>query len=599
MRTRSAVVILILLLAGPAPLCAGDDGGGGRSGDGAPPSEGGLCGRWSFDEGSGSSAYDGSGNSHEGRVNGAARIGDSDGGALWFDGDDDVIVPDSPGLEMGSSNFSVGGWFCTGARGTMLFLDKWDGSSHGFMVRFQPNGSIEFSVSDGTAGIHAFAIAKYYDGKWHHLMMVREYGLVLRLYFDGSEIGNVTDLSGALKDTAAPFVFGGPSWSTGGRWYFKGRMDDVRLYNRTLSADEARGLCAIAPSVPAGAGLSDGEETGPMGYLCLFAVAAVILVALNWKGIRTRWRKWQEVRAHPTARVVVVPPMGPAAPEEGPRPAGTAEGRHALPDRIEGSLSGRWSFDEGSGSTARDSTGNGHDGRVDGAAFVGDSTGGALRFDGDDAVIVADGPGLEMGPSSFSVGGWFCTGARSTMQFLNKWNGSSHGFMLRFQADGSIEFSVSDGCKETHAFAKVNYYDGKWHHLMMVREYGRVLRLYFDGSEVNTITDRSGALRDTGTAFVFGGPSWPTGDRWYYKGKIADVRLYKRSLPAEEVRAIFAKTPSASAGSGPAAPEETRPMGETPEARQSRLDRIEGLLLEGKISEATYLELQKKHGGGP
>jgi hypothetical protein len=40
-------------------------------------------------------------------------------------------------------------------------------------------------------------------------------------------------------------------------------------------------------------------------------------------------------------------------------------------------------------------------------------------------------------------------------------------------------------------------------------------------------------------------------------------------------------------------------MGETPEARQSRLDRIEGLLLEGKISEATYLELQKKHGGGP
>ena len=54
-------------------------------------------------------------------------------------------------------------------------------------------------------------------------------------------------------------------------------------------------------------------------------------------------------------------------------------------------LVGHWGFDEGSGSVAHDTSGNGHDGTFEGnPQWVAGYFGGALEFDGDSRVEVPD-----------------------------------------------------------------------------------------------------------------------------------------------------------------------------------------------------------------
>ena len=50
-------------------------------------------------------------------------------------------------------------------------------------------------------------------------------------------------------------------------------------------------------------------------------------------------------------------------------------------------LVGGWHFDEGSGSVAKDSSGNGNDGTIHGATWVDGKFGKALSFDGEDDYV--------------------------------------------------------------------------------------------------------------------------------------------------------------------------------------------------------------------
>ena len=58
---------------------------------------------------------------------------------------------------------------------------------------------------------------------------------------------------------------------------------------------------------------------------------------------------------------------------------------------------GIWTFDEGSGDVAGDSSGNGNDGTVNGdPQWIDGQFGSALEFNGDDSVIVEDSDSLDM-----------------------------------------------------------------------------------------------------------------------------------------------------------------------------------------------------------
>jgi hypothetical protein len=83
------------------------------------------------------------------------------------------------------------------------------------------------AISKGTAGLMLNA--------WAHLAATYD-GANLRLYVNGVQVAS-SAVTGAIATTSGPLRIGGNTiWSE----WFKGTIDDVRVYNRALSAAEVQ-----------------------------------------------------------------------------------------------------------------------------------------------------------------------------------------------------------------------------------------------------------------------------------------------------------------------------------------------------------------------
>jgi len=67
-----------------------------------------------------------------------------------------------------------------------------------------------------------------------------------------------------------------------------------------------------------------------------------------------------------------------------------------------------YAFDEGSGTTVTDSSGNGRNGTISGATWATGKIGGGLGFDGvNDYVTISQTNGFDFGNSVKTIAGWF------------------------------------------------------------------------------------------------------------------------------------------------------------------------------------------------
>jgi hypothetical protein len=81
---------------------------------------------------------------------------------------------------------------------------------------------------------HQTGTANLTTGIWYHVAAVLDRGAnVFQVYVNGVSILNVAE-SGAPAPNNEPLVLGRTPW--GERW--NGALDDVRIYNRALSATE-------------------------------------------------------------------------------------------------------------------------------------------------------------------------------------------------------------------------------------------------------------------------------------------------------------------------------------------------------------------------
>ncbi len=70
----------------------------------------GLVGYWKFDEGSGTTATDSSGNGNTGTIYGATWVDGKSGKALSFDGNDDYVVSTTVNFSTGSADRTISFW---------------------------------------------------------------------------------------------------------------------------------------------------------------------------------------------------------------------------------------------------------------------------------------------------------------------------------------------------------------------------------------------------------------------------------------------------------------------------------------------------------
>jgi len=212
----------------------------------------GLIAHWKFDEGSGKTAYDSAGDNH-GTIHGANWTTGQISGGLRFDGVDDYVDVGDPvdgSLDFGATDsFSISVWVKIAQDGQPVYKQRCAGVGgvyhEGYKVRVYLE-KLYFGFKDtGDNGISIYGNTIVTDDQWHHVVAVRDTGTdKLYLYLDGtSDATPVTDITiGSLDTDRSLEIARADSTVPPGVSYYGGKIDDVRIYDRALSAEEIRQL---------------------------------------------------------------------------------------------------------------------------------------------------------------------------------------------------------------------------------------------------------------------------------------------------------------------------------------------------------------------
>lgn len=210
-----------------------------------------LVAHWSFDEGSGEVLHDRSGSKHNGTIHGATWVPSPRGQALHFDGVDDYVdCGDAESLQI-RGDLTLTAWIKAedvSGRNRLIFGDAADLTiNRDYNLRLD-NGRLLFEYGSGSKGASGlsgtFAILgeePFPTGSWQFIVLVFE-GTRYFVYQNDRII-----LEGLSKFPPTPTQ--GANRRIGGWFagYFKGDIDDIRLYRRALGNREIRELFGQPP----------------------------------------------------------------------------------------------------------------------------------------------------------------------------------------------------------------------------------------------------------------------------------------------------------------------------------------------------------------
>ncbi len=197
----------------------------------------GLVAAYNFEDTGSSNAIDISGQGNHGTLKGATQVTTGRfGKALAFDGINDwVTINDAASLDL-TTGMTLEAWvFPTTSSGTRDILIKEGAGVDIYNLyarnwRGLPEANIFLGGINQTAEEGGAALA---PNVWTHLAGTYD-GTSLWLFVNGTEVAR-TPMSGLITTSAGPLRIGGNSlWGE----FFKGRIDEVRVYNRALSATE-------------------------------------------------------------------------------------------------------------------------------------------------------------------------------------------------------------------------------------------------------------------------------------------------------------------------------------------------------------------------
>jgi glucose/arabinose dehydrogenase/PKD repeat protein len=199
------------------------------------PPPAGLVAAWGFNEGAGTTAADASGNGNSGAlVNGPTWTTGKTGGALLFDGSDDrVRVADSNPLDVTTAaTFEAWAYPTAAPSGWRTILQK-EVEAYFFCA----SGGESRPVTGGTFGSsccpQAVAPAALPVNTWTHVAGTYD-GLQLRLFINGTQVASVPRTGSYQVSTGALWIGGNAIYGE----HFRGKLDDVRIYNRALTPAE-------------------------------------------------------------------------------------------------------------------------------------------------------------------------------------------------------------------------------------------------------------------------------------------------------------------------------------------------------------------------
>ena len=211
----------------------------------------GLVAAYAFNEGSGTTTADVTGNGQVGTISGATWTTQGRyGNALVFDGVNDMVtVADSNLLDL-TTGMTISAWVFPTAHGA----GRW----RNVIIKERPNGEVYNLYSNVDTNVPQVWVDPAPDvwldargtsqlplNAWSYLTGTYD-GAVLRLYVNGVQVGSRAVTGSLVLSNGALRIGGNAIWDE----FFQGRIDEVRIYNRALNATEIQSdMNTALPSV--------------------------------------------------------------------------------------------------------------------------------------------------------------------------------------------------------------------------------------------------------------------------------------------------------------------------------------------------------------
>ncbi|MBI5385208.1 MAG: hypothetical protein HZA90_11050 [Verrucomicrobia bacterium] len=551
-----------------------------------------LAGYWNFDEGTGTVLVDNSGNGNDGTL---MNYPDPDtqwvpgqiGTALMFRGaasSNYVVVPNYP---KPSAALTLAAWVWADARPTWAsILKNWPGTSNQFHLGLESaSGDLSHYLMQqgGTqvGPVREGSTNPFPLGAWQHVAVACD-GAVMRLYRNSTLVGTLA-YNGTIQTSPVNQGLGigaklaGTGLPTSDASYWQGKMDDIGLWTRSLSADE---ILAIYIAGVNGRPLSDAvvgavgptfaaapqSQTVTEGEAATFIVQAAGTPPLSYQWLRngaviagatnTSVTVGNLCQGDGATFAVVVCNVAGCVTSDPPATLTVAPLVPTVP--ITEGLVGHWKFDETAGATAADSTAYANHGGLtnfpaDNSQWVRGQIGGALNFRGpasQDYVVVPDYPKPS---SNLTIAAWIWAEARPTWASIVKnWpsepGGEIHFGLNNVEGDLSNYLIQQGGTRvgPVREGADAPLPLGSWQHVALVCD-GSTMHLYRNGLRVGAPLAYNGTINTNlaNQTLAIGAKLLPTGvppttaDAGYWQGKMDDLGLWHRGLSAAEIQAIY------------------------------------------------------------
>jgi len=491
---------------------------------------------YKFDESSGTAAADSSGNGFNVTLGGGLGfVAGKTGNALNFTTTGQYATAASAAALNATSAITLSAWVnATDWSGNRRIIQK--GLSDNQYRLLAENGVLKFdlkNVGSITAALPSVAA-------WHLVTGTYD-GATMRLYVDGVQVVSAAK-TGAIATTAdALFIGAKRSGDTTAGNHFKGKLDDVRIYNKALTAAEVQALAGSVP--PADTQVPSTPGTPTLVNKTDKTVSITWTASTDNVGV-TRYdifRNNVKVGTSTTASFAdsgLTASTAYAYKVQAFDAAGNASAQSAVLNVTTNAASATspvawYKFDETSGTSAADASGNGIGATVNGATFTTGKTGNALTFTGNQQYATVANTAALNPTSAITISAWVnATNWSGNRRIVQK--GLSDNQYRLLAENGVLKFDLKNVGSITATLPST----GVWHLITGTYD-GAKMTLYVDGVVAATAA-KTGAIAVTSDPLFIGAKK--AGDTTAgnnFLGKIDDVRIYNKALTAGEVAALL------------------------------------------------------------
>jgi fibronectin type 3 domain-containing protein len=473
------------------------------------------------------------------------------GQGIVLDGSDDYVTLPAGVASHHDITVSTFVYWNGGANWQRVF-DFGNDTSHYMQLTPNYGGGMRLAINNG-AGEQQINTTALATGKWVHLAVTLS-GDTGTLYVDGAVAATNTGMTLNPDDFKPVLNYLGKSQFTDA--LFNGRIDDFRVYNYALDAATIADIANPIPETP------NGLTAAPRNHR----------IDLTWKAAHaanTYTVKRSTTAAGPYT-VVASGITGTSFSDTGlvngtpyyyVVSATNEKGESVDSTEISAAPSDllvRLKFDETSGTTAADASGNGNTGTtVNSPTWVSGQFNNAINLTNTSSQYVTMPTGVVTGVTDFTVSTWVkMTSLATWARLFDIGTGTNNYMFLAPQGPTAnrMRFAIRTATVgEQIINSSVNTPVGTWFHVAVTLT-GTTGRLYINGVEAGSNTGMNLNPSSLGTTNLnyLGKSQWADP---YLNGALDDFRIYGRAFSAAEITSLSTVLPApsglaATAGSG-------------------------------------------------